>query len=139
MEPKVGKRSPMNGVVNITRNAAAALVEREERRTGSRMVAYEIVAQTVGTSSEWLRKFISSNEAKEPRMTVGFNLIQVYRQVCERVEQAGDKERKLKEDIDAALESAGLLVATATRTEGISAAATDADRDVQPSQVGGVK
>jgi hypothetical protein len=116
MRPKIGKRSPMNGVADITRNAAAALVDREERRTGSRMVAYEIVAQTVGTSAEWIRKFISSNEAKEPRMTVGFNLIQVYRQVCERVEQAGDRERQLKEDIDAALESAGLLVAPATGT-----------------------
>lgn len=110
----------MNGVADISRNAAAALVDREERRTGSRMVAYEIVAQTVGTSSEWLRKFLTANGAKEPRMTVGFNLIQVYRTVCERVEQAGDNERKLKEDIDAALESAGLLVVTAQRTNGVA-------------------
>ena len=127
MRPKIGKRSPMNGVADISRNAAAALVDREERRTGSRMVAYEIVAQTVGTSSEWLRKFLSSNGAKEPRMTVGFNLIQVYRRVCERVEQAGDQERQLKEEIDAALESAGLLVAPAKRTDSGTATAAGED------------
>ena len=118
MEPKVGKQSPMNGVVKITRNVAAALVEREERRTGSRMVAYEVVAQTVGTSAEWIRKFISSNEAKEPRMTVGLNLIQAYRRVCERVEQAGDRERQLKEQIHAALESFEVLVDRAKGPEG---------------------
>ena len=116
MRPIFGKRSPMS-VADISRNAAAALVDREERRTGSRMLAYEIVAQTVGISPEWLRKFVKSNEAKEPRLTVGFNLIQVYRQVCERVEQAGDRERKLKEEIDAALESAGLLVDATQRTD----------------------
>jgi len=104
------------GVVDLTRNAAAFLVTREERRTGSRMVAYETVAQSVGTSAEWLRKFVSTNGAKEPRITVGLNLIQFYRRVCERVEQAGDRERELKEEIDAALESAGLLVAAAKRT-----------------------
>jgi hypothetical protein len=110
MEPIRGKRSPMNGVAEISRSAAAALVDREERRTGSRMVAYEIVAQTVGTSSEWIRKFVSTNGAKEPRLTVGMNLIQVYRRVCERVERAGDRELQLKKEIDAILESAGLLV-----------------------------
>jgi hypothetical protein len=109
MRPIFGKRSPMNGVANLSRSAAAALVDREERRTGSRMAAYEIVAQTVGTSSEWLRKFVVGG--KEPRLTIGFNLIQVYRQVCDRVERAGDNERKLRNEIDAALESAGLLVA----------------------------
>jgi hypothetical protein len=127
MGPIIGKKSPMNGVANLSRNAAAALVDREERRTGSRMVAYEIVAQTVGTSSEWLRKFIKPNGPKEPGITLGFNVLQVYRQVCNRVEQAGDRERKLKEDIDAALESAGLLVVTAKATDRGAEEASRAD------------
>ncbi len=104
-------------VLGLSRNAAMALVEREERRTGSRMVAYEIVAQTVGTSAEWLRKFISSNAAKEPRVTVGFNLILVYRRVCNRVERAEEAENKLKDEIDAALESLGLVVEGPPREE----------------------
>ena len=107
----------MSGVAHLTRNVAEALVAREERRTGSRMVAYNSVAQAVGTTAEWLRKFISSSEAKEPRITLGFNIMMVYRRVCERVEQAGDRERQLKEQIDAALESAGLLVARTETTD----------------------
>jgi hypothetical protein len=81
------------------------------------MMAYEVVAQTVGTSATWLRSFLSTNGAKEPRVSVGFNLMQVYRQVCERVEQAGDRERRLKEEIDAAFESARLLVEGAKGTD----------------------
>lgn len=117
MAAKSARKTAMTGVANLSRNVAAALVDREERRTGSRMVAYEIVAQSVGTSSTWLRSFLSTNGAKEPRLTVGMNLIQVYRQVCERVEQAGDRERQLKDEIDAALESVGLLVAPAKGTD----------------------
>lgn len=114
MGPKFGKKSPMN-VAGLSRSAAQALIEREERRVGSRMVAYENVAQTVGASAEWLRKFIGPNyDAKEPKMTLGFNIMTVYRRVCERVEQAADSERQLREEIDAALESAGLVVERAT-------------------------
>lgn len=128
MRPIRGKNKPMNGVVNLSRNVAEALVAREERRTGSRMMAYHVVAQTVGTSAEWLRKFISTNGPKEPGLTVGFNLMQVYAQVCNRVEQAGDRERKLKEDIDAALESAGLLVVTAKAENSGAEETTRADQ-----------
>src|SRR5690242_841257 len=89
MRPKNGKRSPMStGVADLTKNAAAFLVTREERRTGSRMMAYDNVAKTVGTSSEWLRKFVATNGAKEPRMSLGFSIMQFYTRVCERVEQA---------------------------------------------------
>jgi hypothetical protein len=125
MPTKNAGKTAMDGVAGITRNMASALVDREERRTGSRMVAYENVARTVGTTSTWLRIFISTNGANEPRITLGFNIIEVYRRVCERVEQAGDRERQLKEEIDAALESAGLLVAPAKRAESGRAAAAD--------------
>lgn len=107
----------MTAIANLPRNVAAALVYREERRTGSRMLAYEVVAQMVGTSATWLRSYLSTNGAKEPGFMVGINLIQVYRQVCERVEQAGDRELQLRNEIDAALEGARLLVATAKETD----------------------
>jgi hypothetical protein len=113
----------MDGIVSLTRDVAEAFVAREERRTGSKMDAYEAVARAVGTTSEWLRKFLSSNAAKEPRLTVGFKILMVYRRVCERVEQAGDRERELKEQIDAALEGAGLLVGRAQGTNSVSAKA----------------
>lgn len=117
MRPDSGKKWPMTGIVSLTRNVAEAFVMREERRTGSRMVAYSDVARAVGTSSEWLRKFISSSSAKEPGMALGFRILIAYRLVCERVEQAGDRERRLKEEIDAALESALLLVERAKRSD----------------------
>lgn len=99
----------MRNMIALSRSAAVGLVERETIRTGSRMAAYEIVAQTVGTSSEWLRKFISMKEGKEPRVTVGFNLLEYYNQVCERVEQTGAAERQLAGEINAAIESVNLL------------------------------
>ena len=123
MRPIFGKKTTMSDVSTLSRNAAMGLVEREERRTGSRMVAYAIVAQTVGTSAEWLRKFISEKEGKEPRVTVGFNLMSLYSRVCDRVEQAGDNERKLKGEIDAAIESISLL---AGATQGTPASASEA-------------
>lgn len=117
MRPERGKKWPMTGIVSLTRNVAEAFVMREERRTGSRMVAYDDVARAVGTSSEWLRKFISKSSAKEPGMALGFRILISYRRVCERVEQAGDRERRLKEEIDAALESALLLVERAKEAD----------------------
>lgn len=89
------------------RIAAQFLVERAERQTGSRMVAYEIVAQTVGTSADWIRKFVNGGtEAKEPKFTIGWNLIEhCNRVLCTRVEQELDRERSkvatLKRKIDA--------------------------------------
>lgn len=110
MRPIFGKKSTMPNVAALSRSAAEALVDREERRTGSRMTAYEIIAQTVGMSPDWLRKYISEKEGKEPRLTTGFNLMAMYSRVCDRVEQAGDNERKLKGEIDAAIQSISLLV-----------------------------
>ena len=129
MAAKDTRKTAMDRGGDLTRSVAAALVDREERRVGSRMVAYEIVAQSVGTTSAWLRSFLSTNGAKEPRFSVGLNLIEAYRRVCERVELAGDRERQRKEQIYAALKSAGLLVAPAKGTEGSGAQASDADGD----------
>lgn len=79
MGPIFGKKSTMSTVTALTRSAAKALIERESHRVGSRMVAYEIVAQTVGTSADWLRKFIGPcGEAKRPDVEVGFNILSVY-------------------------------------------------------------
>lgn len=93
-------------LTNLTRSAVSALVDREERRTGSRMTAYEHVAQTVGTSSSWVQKFLSrSNEVKEPRMTLFHNIREHYEALCSRVEQENRNDelrlRRLKGDMDA--------------------------------------
>lgn len=106
----------MRNMIALSRSAAAGLVRHEEDRSGSRMEAYETVAAAVGTSSEWLRKFISRKEGKEPRISVGFKLLtSYYEQVCERVEQAGNAEHELAGEIDAAIEGINLLVEATSR------------------------
>ncbi len=99
-------------LTTATRSALGALVEREERRTGSRTVAYEIVGQTVGVSSSWIRKFLArSEEVKEPRITLFQNIRASYETLCSRVEQENrNDELKLKlirGDMDAAVEGIG--------------------------------
>lgn len=85
-------------LTSITRSALGALVEREERRTGSRMVAYEVVAQTIGASASWVRAFLAKSEAvKEPRITLFQNIRASYENLCSRVEQENrDDERRLR-------------------------------------------
>lgn len=113
MLPKPDRISPMSpaALSSMTRSMASELVRREERRVGSRTVAYEIVAQTVGTSSSWLRKFLSkSDEAKEPRITLFQNIRVAYSNLCERVESENRTDelrlRLLRDETNAATESA---------------------------------
>lgn len=127
MRPIFGKKTTMPNVAALSRSAAEALVDREERRTGSRMTAYEVIAQTVGMSPDWLRKYISEKEGKEPRLTTGFNLMAMYSRVCDRVEQAGDNERKLKGEIDAAIESISLLAGRTAGTPSVATEVADVD------------
>lgn len=99
-------------LTSITRSALGALVEREERRSGSRMVAYEVVAQTIGASASWVRAFLAKSEAvKEPRITLFQNIRASYENLCSRVEQENrDDERRLrliKGEIDAVTEGFG--------------------------------
>jgi hypothetical protein len=119
----------MSIAATTPRAAAQFLVERAERQSGSRMVAYEMVAQTVGTSADWIRKFVNGNgsEAKEPKWTVGWNLIEhCNRVLCTRVEQEIDKERckaeALKREIDAVTSPISRVVAGAAPAQAASTA-----------------
>lgn len=107
---------------SLTRTVANALVERAERQTGSRMAAYEVVAQTVGTSSSWLRKFITGQEAKEPGWSTGWNILDQYNRICNRVEQEIETERAkhlaLKGKIDAVISSVDRVAERAETTQG---------------------
>ena len=115
----------------LPRPVANALVERAERQTGSRMAAYEMVAQTVGTSSSWLRKFITGQEAKEPGWTTGWNILDQYSRICDRVEAEIETERAkflaLKEKIDAANTIVNRVAESTTRAESSSTPAKDSD------------
>lgn len=106
---------------HLTKQIASALVDRAERQSGSRMAAYQIVASTVGTSADWIRRFVNGYDIKEPGWTVGWNLIDHYSRVCDRVELEIGKERSriqaLKEQTDAATSTATRMVQTQTRTQ----------------------
>lgn len=77
-------------ITNMTRERAHVLVERAERKTGSRMAAYEAVAAAVGASPGWLRKLIKGYEAKEPRATIYENIRAQYEALCSRVEHENE-------------------------------------------------
>lgn len=99
-------------LTSVTRSALGALVEREERRTGSRMVAYEQVAQTIGASASWVRAFLARSEgAKEPRITLFQNIRASYDNLCSRVEQENRSDelrlKLIKGEIDAVTEGFG--------------------------------
>lgn len=87
-----------------------------------------MVAQTVGTSAEWLRKFINGSEAKEPKWTVGWNLLDQYDRICTRVEQEIETERcqirTLKREINAATSPVNRMVESARRAEAPAAQIT---------------
>lgn len=98
MQPTADRRSTMSTAAQMTiraRGAASALFERERRKTGSRMAAYENVAAMVGASASWLRKFINgSHEVKQPDWTVGWNILAVYERVCTHVEAKNEARRR---------------------------------------------
>jgi hypothetical protein len=99
-------------LTSTTRSALGLLVEREERRTGSRMTAYGNIAERIGSSPSWIRKFLAkSEEVKEPRITLFQNIRANYENLCNCVEQENrEDERRLlliKGDIDAVVEGFG--------------------------------
>lgn len=106
----------------LTRSAAAAWVDREAARTGSRTLGYEIVAQSIGASASWLRKFVTEHaEVKQPPWTVGWNILSLYRRLCERVELETEieraKARALRDEINAATQGFASVVAGSARTQ----------------------
>lgn len=102
------KRSMMTAADSLdrVRPFAFALVQRDERTTGSRMAAYDTVARRIGVSPSWLRKLIG----RQPVAVAAHefhNIVLAYRGLCERLEADAALDRALaaaiREDADAAL------------------------------------
>ena len=98
--------SDTEDITATTRTALALLVAIERRRTGSLSVAYEDVAQLIGSSSSWVQKFLrDSGEVKPPCNPLFLRICAAYDQLCERVEQQNERDekrlRELKDKIDA--------------------------------------
>lgn len=106
-------------LTNATRSALGVLVDREERRVGSRDLAFEIVAQTVGASSSWLKKFLGRHaEVKEPRITLYLNIRAAYEALCLRIEQEHQREieriTQLRKALNAPVDGFVEMVASAS-------------------------
>lgn len=95
---RTGKNHPMNPAAEMTlkaRQNAIAWVDREEGRTGSRTDAIAHVANKVGASADWLRRFINNNpRVKQPSWHVGHNIIGMYARICERIESNNERRRE---------------------------------------------
>lgn len=68
---------------DIARQAASALVDRQERNTGSRMAAYENVGSMIGASGSWVRRFVGGGEAGLS-FPVGLNILSVFERWMDR-------------------------------------------------------
>lgn len=120
--------------VDQTRPFVAALVEREESHTGSRMAAYERVAQMVGVSPSWLRKLLGRQpDVKEIAAHEFLNIAAAYRSLCLRLEAEAERERRkatvLREKADAVIASASVVVAEQTGEAGTRAASASRSQD----------
>ena len=81
-----------------TKDVLRDLIEKETKRVGSRTVAFENVARTIGASSSWIRKFITyEDRVAEPRMTLFQNIAAYYANVCSRIEHEQQVERVRQE------------------------------------------
>lgn len=71
------------------------LVQREERRAGSRMLAYDAVARAIGTSGSWVRKALrGTDDLGAPAWHVIENIRSAYEAACERIEADARLERE---------------------------------------------
>lgn len=116
-----------------TKSALKALLERETRRTGSRTLAYEIVAQTIGASTSWIRKFLTYDDVvAEPRYSLFQNIASYYDRICTRVEHEQQKEREklfaTRDEINAVARSFNRMVDDPARTQASRAQIATDDR-----------
>lgn len=77
--------------VDEARRRAGALVDREEYRVRSRMLAYENVGQMIGKSGMWVRRFVNGYADVVPSFPVGMNIIALYEKICLRIERDTDR------------------------------------------------
>jgi len=84
----------MNAAVVDVRRAAKILVEREEIRSQSRMLAYERVGQMIGASGMWVRRFVKGYEGFGLNHAVALNILGIYDSICSRVENNNEQLRR---------------------------------------------
>lgn len=113
-----------DAAVDMTRAMAARIVGHEQRRTGSRMLAWDAAARLIGTSSSWLRKFVGSYDDREPTLSIGLRIIVQFDRLAARIDADADRMQaemlKWKAEIHEALPGASEVVQNLARVAGSS-------------------
>ena len=94
----------MQTAANLANPLVGALVRHAERRTGSRMLAYETVGRAIGTTASWVRKFVGNQPVRLDADTF-LRIRATYQANCDRWDAQADEDRAaffaLKEADDA--------------------------------------
>jgi hypothetical protein len=105
-----------------TKSALRLLLEQEARRLGSKTLAYDEVARSIGASTSWIRKYLTYDDrVAEPRVSLFQSISKAYETICRRVEQEQQIERAklaaIRNDINAVTESFDRMVVRETTTQ----------------------
>lgn len=82
----------MQSAADLTSPMLDALVRHAERRTGSRMLAYDTVARTIGATGSWVRKFLGNQPVRLDADTF-LRIHATYQANCERWDAQADEDR----------------------------------------------
>ncbi|MBB2965033.1 hypothetical protein [Methylobacterium sp. R2-1] len=82
----------MQTAANLANPLVDALVRHAERRTGSRMLAYEAVGRMIGTTASWVRKFVGNQPVRLDADTF-LRIRASYQANCDRWDAQADEDR----------------------------------------------
>lgn len=82
----------MQRAADLTSPMLDALVRHAERRTGSRMLAYDAVARTIGATSSWVRKFVGNQPVRLDADTF-LRIHATYQANCDHWDAQADEDR----------------------------------------------
>ena len=82
----------MQNAADLTSPMLDALVRHAERRTGSRMLAYDAVARAIGATSSWVRKFVGNQPVRLDADTF-LRIHATYQANCDRWDAQADEDR----------------------------------------------
>lgn len=81
--------------IESARELLSFVVERERRRVGSKIRAYEIVSAAVGRSRSWVEKIIGRQQGPGLSHETMLAIVAKYNAICERLEADAEHDRRL--------------------------------------------
>ena len=86
------RKRTMDSAANLAHPLVGALVRHAERRTGSRMLAYDAVARSIGSTGSWVRKFVGNQPVRLSADTF-LRIQRTYRANCSCWDAQADEDR----------------------------------------------